>query len=688
MRGALPLPYNRRTMDETPSENSEPTKPDADGPAKTPPHETKTGSDGAHAAHAAHGAHDAHDAHAGHGHGSGFALVLGAIGIVFGDIGTSPLYTLQECLGERGVEPSRENLFGVISLIVWSITFVVTIKYLGFLMRADNRGEGGIMALLALVPGKLREAPVGKVGVVAALVIAGAALLFGDGIITPAISVLSAMEGLKEATPTLAPWVVPLTCVILVGLFAIQKRGTGGIGKLFGPVMVVWFVTIAVLGIVNLVKRPEILGALNPLHGVRFFAANGFKGFRLLGGVVLAVTGGEALYADMGHFGRKPIQRAWLYLIFPALVCCYLGQGAAILGDPARAQSPLYSLVPRGPWVYAMVVLASMATIIASQALISGVFSLTHQAIRLGYFPRILVKHTSGDAEGQIYVPLLNTGLAISCIALVLAFRESSKLAAAYGLAVAGTMAITSVVFYLVTRHTWGWSAGKSGALLVFFLSFDLPFLGANCLKFFDGGYLPFAVGVAFVLVMISWRIGRGYLSSELQAQSADLEAFFAELPRAVKTRIPGTAIVMASLSGGVPPVLRRLVKRFHVMHEQVVLVTIATEHTPTVRDDERSTVEPLGHGMARVILHFGFMEDPQVPVELARALGKLDLIVEADRLVYLIGRETLIVTEKGKMGRVTEPIFAFLSRNMRGATEYFAIPPEQVVELGMQIDL
>jgi KUP system potassium uptake protein len=630
-----------------------------------------------------------HEAHVAQHGATGSALILGAIGIVFGDIGTSPLYTLQECLNaDHGVPVKAENVFGVVSLIVWSVTMVVTVKYLAFLMRADNEGEGGIMALLALVPARLSRASVGKVGAVAALVIVGAALLFGDGIITPAISVLSAMEGLEIATVSLKRYVVPITVVILIGLFVAQRSGTGTIGKLFGPVMVVWFVTIGALGLQHIFQRPEILGALSPVHGARFFAHNGFRGFRVLGGVVLAVTGGEALYADMGHFGRKPIRAAWLGLIFPALMFCYLGQGAAILDNPKGVAQPFYALIPRGPWIFPAVILASAATVIASQALISGVFSLTHQAMRLGYFPRLLVKHTSGEAEGQIYVPLLNWGLAVACIALVLIFRESSKLAAAFGLAVSGTMAITSIVYYVVTRHTWGWSRAKALAVLVLFLSFDIPFLLANALKFFDGGYIPFLVGVAFVLVMVSWRIGRSYLGDFMNAQASPLDAFLAKVRAHVRERVPGTAIVMTANPTGVPPVLHRLVQRFQTMHEQVVLVTVQTEHVPTVSEAARATAEKLGPGLGRVTLRYGFMEVPRVPEALRGALPRLGLTVDLDQLVYILGRETLIVTEKGRMGRITEPVFALLSRNMRNATDDLGIPVAQVVELGMQVDL
>jgi KUP system potassium uptake protein len=623
------------------------------------------------------------------GAGTVAALVLAAMGVVFGDIGTSPLYTLQECLHSvHSVAPTPQNVFGIVSLIFWAITMVVTVKYLAFLMRADNAGEGGIMALLALVPKKISAAPVGRISLAAGLVIVGAALLFGDGIITPAISVLAAMEGLEVATETLKPYVVPTTVLILLGLFLVQRRGTGGIGKLFGPVMVVWFVTIGALGLYHVAQHPSILAALSPHHGVQFFLHNGWLGFRVLGGVVLAVTGGEALYADMGHFGRSPIRIAWLSLIYPALVLCYLGQGGVVLSDPSAASRAFYALIPKGPWIYPAVALASAATVIASQALISGVFSLTHQAMRLGYFPRLLVKHTSGQAEGQIYVPLMNWGLAFACVALVLIFRESSRLAAAYGLAVSGTMAITSVVFYVVTRHAWGWSRLRTVGLLVLFLSFDIPFLAANCLKFFDGGYLPFAIGLAFVLVMVSWRIGRSYLADVVGASSEPVDRFIDRLRSEIRGRTPGTAIVMAGQTTGVPPVLLRLVKRFCVIHENVVLLTVVTEHVPTVADSQRLTVESLGQGLARAVLHYGFMELPRVPEAVGRAIRELDMPQDPTRLTYIIGRETLIVTRKGRMGRITEPIFALLARNARSVTDDFGIPVEQVVELGMQADL
>ena len=617
------------------------------------------------------------------------ALILGAIGVVFGDIGTSPLYTLQECLHSRhGVPPSPENVLGVVSLIVWSVTMVVTVKYLGFMMRADNKGEGGIMALLALALSKASPARVGHVGWVATLAVLGAALLYGDGIITPAISVLSAVEGLEVATYTLQPYVVPLTVAILVALFAVQRRGTGKIGRFFGPVMVTWFVTIGGLGLYHITRQPAILAALSPHHGVRFFVENGVSGFRVLGGVVLAVTGGEALYADMGHFGRKPIRKAWLALIYPALLLCYLGQGAALLTDPSGAARPFYALIPRGPWIYPAVILASAATVIASQALISGVFSITHQAMRLGYFPDVAVRHTSGQAEGQTYVPLLNWGLALACVALVVIFRQSSGLAAAYGLAVSGTMAITSIVYYVVVRHTWGWSRPRSLGVLLLFLSFDIPFVLANALKFFDGGYLPCLVGAVFAWVMLTWNIGRSYLADAVGKESIPVDAFLHHLGSKIRTRIPGTAVVLSASATGVPPALVRLVQRFHVAHQHVALLTVVTEHVPHVSNSGRATVEQLGGGLVRVLLHYGFMQVPRVPAALGPTLAKHGIAGAPSEIAYIMGRETLVAARHGHMGRLTEPLFAFLARNARSTTDHFSIPVEQVVEVGIQLDL
>ncbi|MFO0609628.1 MAG: KUP/HAK/KT family potassium transporter [Polyangiales bacterium] len=624
-----------------------------------------------------------------HGHGAGVvALALAAVGIVFGDIGTSPLYTIQECFGEHGVAATRDNVLGVISQVVWSVTLVVTVKYLAFVMRADNRGEGGILALLALVPERIRAPAAGGLGAVTLLVLTGAALLFGDGIITPAISVLSAMEGLGVATHSLDRAVVPLTVAILAALFAIQRRGTARIGRLFGPVMVLWFTVIALLGASHVARAPGVLEALSPHHAARFLLHHGFHGFKMLGSVVLAVTGGEALYADMGHFGRRPIRLAWLALVFPALLCCYLGQGALLLAHPESAAQPFFGMVPRGPAVYALVAVAAPATVIASQALISGVFSLTQQAIQLGYFPRVEVRHTSGEAEGQIYVPALNWVLAVACILLVLAFQHSSRLAAAFGLAVSGTMAITSVVFYVVARHTWGWAPWKSAALLACFLALDLPFFGANLLKFADGGYLPLAVGAVFLAVMVAWRWGRDALRAYYAERVVGLDAFVASLPARGVLRPEGGAVFMASNSAGAPPVLTHYVERVGALHRTVVLLTVTTEHVPTVPDAERVELTEIGQGFFRVIARYGFMDAPDVAAALARAARDPRLAIDPTRVTYFLGRETFLATERGRLGAASEGLFALLSRNARSATAYFGIPPRQVVEIGTQIDL
>jgi KUP system potassium uptake protein len=615
-------------------------------------------------------------------------LVLSALGVVFGDIGTSPLYTLQECLASsHGVPPEPANVVGVVSLVCWAVTLVVTVKYLAFLMRADNHGEGGIMALLALVPERLKPRKAGSIGLVAVLVVVGAALLFGDGIITPAISVLSAVEGLEVATSSLKPIVVPATVVILILLFLAQRRGTGNLGVWFGPIMTVWFLCIGVLGVTHIAQRPEILGALSPHHGVAFFMRHGWTGLKVLGGVVLAVTGGEALYADMGHFGRAPIRIAWLGLIYPALLLCYLGQGATLLGNPEGASQPFFAMAPAGPIIYPLVIIATLATVIASQALISGVFSMTHQAIQLGYFPRLTVRHTSHEAEGQIYLPLMNWGLAVACIALVLIFRESSKLAAAFGLAVSGTMLITSLVYYTVVRHAWGWSRARAGVILVFFLAFDIPFVVANALKFLDGGYLPFFVGAIFVVIMAIWRIGRSLVSEYFAEHARPVDEFLESLPTRCLARPPGTAVFLTSQTAAIPATVLRVVDEFRVLHEHVILLTVATEHVPRVAKERRVEESSVGAGLHRVILRTGFMEAPDVTAEMDRVLAELGA-GSAAAAMYVLGRETYVATAKNKMGAVSEGIFEVLSRNSRKPTDAFNIPPEQVIEIGTYIDL
>jgi KUP system potassium uptake protein len=632
-----------------------------------------------------------------HAHGGTAALALAALGIVFGDIGTSPLYTLKECITTAEKEmPSatpqilEANTLGVLSLIFWALMLVVSVKYLAFIMRADNRGEGGILALLALLPERLRAGKKGGIGIMALLVIVGAALLYGDGMITPAISVLSAMEGLEVATPAFKPYVIPLTCAILVALFSIQSRGTGAVGKLFGPVMLVWFGAIGALGVWHVAHHPQVLAAISPHHAVTFFVEHGFKGVAILGGVVLAVTGGEALYADMGHFGARPIRLAWVALVMPALVLSYFGQGALVLSNPELAgQNPFFAMVPSGAWTIALVVLSALATIIASQALISGAFSLTHQAVQLGFFPRVTVRHTSHEAEGQIYVPEINWLLAIACVLLVLAFKESGKLAAAYGIAVTGTMGITSIVYFQVTRETWKWGTGKALLPLVLFLSFDLPFFGSNLLKFMDGGYVPILVAIAFFAIMVNWKTGRRILGEALASKAPPLDDFMkGDLLRVKCMRVPGAAVFMASNRAGTPPVLYHHAQRIGVLHETVLLLTVVIEHFPTVPEKDRYAVESLGSGFYRIAATYGFMETPDVPALLSAACNKLRLDIDPGKVTYYLGRETFLATPKGRMGRLSESLFSFLSRNSVTATSYFAIPSEQVVELGSQIDL
>jgi KUP system potassium uptake protein len=622
-------------------------------------------------------------------------LVLAALGIVFGDIGTSPLYAFRECIaGEHGVEPTRANVLGVLSLVVWSLTLVVTLKYMTFVMRADNHGEGGIFALLALLPERLRSRGA-HLTWIAAFVLVGAALLFGDGMITPAISVLSAVEGLETEAHALGPYVVPITCAILVLLFVVQRHGTESVGRFFGPIMLTWFVTIAALGLWHVVQNPSVLSAADPRHAVRFFGAHGIRGFKVLGAVVLAVTGGEALYADMGHFGRAPIRMAWLALVFPSLLLAYFGMGALVLAHPALGVQPFYSMVVRGPHTYVLVGLSTAATVIASQALISGSYSLTHQAVQLGYFPRVLIKHTSRTTMGQIYVPFINWVVGCVCILLVLTFRQSSKLAAAYGIAVTGTMSITSVIFFFVTREVWRWRLVKSLSLLAFFLSFDLAFLGANAFKLFEGGWVPVLVGACFFITMLVWWRGRNLLAghSELRAQRP--EPFFATAcgeggpPGArLQARTSGTGVFLTAATQGVPHIVVRQIERVHVLPERVVLVTIRTADVPYVPDDERATVEPMGKGFYRVIGHYGFRESPDVPNLIARDAKARGLEITPEDTTYFLGRETILGLPGGTMGHLEETFFAFLWRNARHPEQHFKLPPQQVIEVGLQVDL
>jgi KUP system potassium uptake protein len=616
------------------------------------------------------------------------ALTLGALGVVFGDIGTSPLYTFKECLHGTGGRASAADIYGVLSLIFWALTLVVTVKYLAFIMRADNHGEGGIFALLALVPEELRTARPGRIATIAVFGLIGAALLYGDGVITPAISVLSAVEGLGVADPRWASAAVPASCAILLGLFWIQKRGTGAVGRLFGPVMVVWFVTLAAIGGYHVAQSPAILAAVSPVHAWDYFARHGWQGLHILSSVILAVTGGEALYADMGHFGVKPIRRAWLWLVFPALALSYFGQGAHALRNPGSAANPFFDMVPAGAATVALVILSSMAAVIASQALISGAFSLTRQAMQLGFFPRMRVTHTAHHTEGQIYIPEINSLLGIGAIALVLVFGESSRLAAAYGIAVAGTMAITSVMYFLVVRQAWGWTVVKAAAVLLVFLSFDLPFLGANLAKFVHGGYVPVMLGAIVLTVMIVWNRGRTLLAHRARTRFRSWEEAHGRVQEKLAARVPGTAVFMASSRTVFPVQLVRHVERSRSLHRNVILATVRTTGSPVVPGDRRYTIEQLPDGYWRFVAEFGFMEGPRVvPVieEAARAAG---IPYDPAEVTYYIGRDSFLASSRGSMGAVTESIFSFLVRNSVPADRFFGLPPRQVVELGTQVDL
>jgi KUP system potassium uptake protein len=628
--------------------------------------------------------------HTGHG-ASMAALMLGALGVVFGDIGTSPLYTLKECLlAAGGAEASRADLFGILSLMFWALVMVVTVKYLCFIMRADHHGEGGIFALLAIVPNSFRthwkhhEKATGM----ALLAVVGAALLYGDGVITPAISVLSAVEGLTVANENLKFLVGPLTCGILVALFAIQRRGTGSIGNLFGPVMTVWFATLAVMGLYHIAQQPEILAALSPHHGAAFFLRHGIRGMLILGSVVLVVTGGEALYADMGHFGVRPIRLAWTFFVLPALVLCYFGQGALVLRDPKATDNPFYSLVPAGLPTYLLVALSSAATVIASQALISGAFSLTRQAMLLGYLPRVTIKHTAHHTEGQIYIPEVNNLLAFGCLALVLTFRESVKLAAAYGIAVTGTMAITSILYYIVARHTWGWSRWKAGGLLVLFLAFDIPFLLANLFKFLDGGYVPMLIGAALIAGMLIWSRGRTLLMEKYASRFPTLDAARPLIARALASRVPGVAVFISPSADHVPPVLVHHVERSRSLHETVILVTVQEAAVPVVPEESRARFSPLNDGFYRLVVSFGYMEQPLLLPVLEGVTRDHGISLNVAETTYYIGHETIVVRDEATINRIPEAIFSYLNRNAVHEERRYGMPMNQVVEIGTQIEI
>ena len=613
------------------------------------------------------------------------ALALGALGVVYGDIGTSPLYAIRECFhGDYGVEPTPAHVLGVLSLMFWSLVVIISIKYIVFVMRADNRGEGGILSLVALVVPR-DAGPGGSAWGLALLGVFGAALLYGDGMITPAISVLSAVEGLGIATPALGPVVVPVTVAILVGLFAIQSHGTARVGSLFGPVMVVWFVTLAVLGVRGIAHEPAVLGALAPWHAVSFLAEKGGVGVVVLASVFLVVTGGEALYADMGHFGRRPIRMAWFGLVLPALLLNYFGQGALVLEDPAAVESPFYRLAPA--WaLYPMVALATAAAVIASQAMVSGAFSLTHQAIQLGYCPRLAVSHTSERESGQIYVGPVNWALMVAACALVVGFGSSANMSAAYGMAVSATMLITTALLCVLAHRRWGWRWGTL-ALAAVLVPVDLAFFGANLLKLPEGGWFSLAVAAFGFALMSTWKRGRRVLRERLEETGLPLELFLPDLETSRLPRVPGTAVFLAGDPQGTTLALLHNVKHNKVVHEQNVLLTLTTEDIPYVDEGERVTLKPLGQGFFRLIAHHGFMEVPDVP-RLLRRVRSAALPIDLAATSYFLGRERLIPSGRSGMARWREWLFALMSQNAQSATAFFRIPPGQVVELGAQVEL
>jgi KUP system potassium uptake protein len=612
-------------------------------------------------------------------------LTLTALGVVFGDIGTSPLYAFRECFrGVHKLDVNPGNVLGILSLIFWSLIVVVSIKYLVFILRADNRGEGGILALTALVVPV--RAAAGRYRILLILGLFGAALLYGDGIITPAISVLSAVEGLEVATPFFTPYVIPITISVLVVLFFFQHRGTGSVGKIFGPVIVLWLVVIASLGVWRITSTPGVLAAVNPLYALRFFAHNRWHGFVALGAVFLCATGAEALYADMGHFGKVPIRIGWFGLVLPALLLNYFGQGALLLTNPAAAEHPFYHMAP-GWATYPLVILATLATVIASQAVISGAFSLTHQAVQLGYTPRLEIEHTSARERGQIYVPAVNWALMLSCIALVLGFQSSTRLAAAYGIAVTSTMVITTILFYAVERRRWKWRRWPALLLCATFLVVDVSFFGANLIKVAHGGWFPLAVALLVFTLMSTWKTGRRVLSDRMRRSTVPLRPFLQGLALEPVVRVPGIAVFMYSNPHGVPPALLHNLKHNRVLHDTVIILTVETQEIPRVAPAERLEVAPLDHGFYRVILRYGFMEEPDVPADLSR-LRLPGLQLDHQQVSYFLSRETLLATQHPGMWIWRERLFAWMARNARPATSYFNLPPNRVVELGMQVEI
>ncbi|MBK7765286.1 MAG: potassium transporter Kup [Sulfuritalea sp.] len=615
------------------------------------------------------------------------AISVAAMGVVYGDIGTSPLYTMKEVFnGPHAVAVTPDNLLGILSLIFWALTITVSLKYVMFITRADNRGEGGIMALTSLAL-RTRGAGPRMLWLMSVLGIFGAGLFYGDAVITPAMSVLSAVEGLEVATPMFKPYVVPIAVIVLCGLFIFQPRGTASVGALFGPVMLFWFGTLGLLGAWNILKHPAIVAAINPWYAVHFFLENRSHAYLALGAVVLAITGGEALYADMGHFGRRPIKWAWLGYVFPCLYLNYLGQGALILDNPAAVKNPFFMLVP-DQLLYPMVGLATAAAVIASQAVISGAFSLTSQAMQLGYCPRIQVKFTSEREKGQIYIPNINWLLLLVVVVLVLGFKSSSNLASAYGIAVTLTMMIDTLLAFVVVRALWNWNWLQAGLFLTLFLVVDFAFFSANLIKVIDGGWFPLALGLGVFTLMATWKRGRTLLYERLQQDSIPLDAFIASLQYGGPHRVAGTGIFMTTRPDGVPRAMLHNMLHNKVLHQRVILLNVNIQDIPHVDETERMQVAALSEGFYRVILNFGFMDDPNVPLALEECAGHGMEPVEMMETSFFLGRETIVPNRVPAMTRWRQKLFIWMFRNADTATVFFQLPTNRVVELGTQVEL
>lgn len=614
-------------------------------------------------------------------------LALTALGVVYGDIGTSPLYALREAFhGPHAIPVTPGNVLGVLSLMFWSLVIVVTVKYHLVIIRADNKGEGGVLALMALIQGRRLSSGRSVRRMIVILGIFGAALMYADGALTPAISVMSAVEGLAIAAPQLTHWITPVTLVLLLALFLFQSRGTARVGAVFGPVMLVWFLTIAALGLYGIIRDPAVLAAISPMHAGRFFGEDPWRGFLVLGAVFLVVTGGETLYADLGHFGHRAIQIAWFTVPFPALLLNYFGQGALLLREPESAGNPFYHLAP--DWALVPLIgVATAAAIIASQAVISGAFSLTRQAVQLGYMPRMQIEHTSSREIGQIYVPTVNWALMLLTVTLVFGFRTSSNIAGAYGVALSTLMVITTLMFYIMCREVWGWSMLKALLVSGSFMVIDALFFAANTLKIPAGGWVPLAIALGVYTIMMTWKHGREILAKRMMEKTIPLKLLLADLAAEPPTRVPGTAVFMYGSSDGTPPALVLNLAHNKVLHEKIVFLTVITEDVPHVGDEHRVTVKRSGKGFHTVVARYGFMQDPDISEVLA-ACKKSHLDIPLEGTTFFLGRETLIASDRPGMALWRERLFAFMSRNALRATAFFKIPSNQVFEVGAYVEL